>query len=184
MSEPSIVVRPFESEADYYGMIDYFLNGSPEFLAGMGVDHKKLPPRGFWFRRSWQDFQLPENDPQRDRFLVAWLVDGEIIGHSSINHIKWGEEASAHLHMWRSDLRRSGLGAELFSKSVSLYFERFDLQRLYVEPMADNPAPNRTLQKLGFEFLERYRTIPSPIAFEQDLNRYLMTRERWLSLPR
>jgi RimJ/RimL family protein N-acetyltransferase len=161
-------------------MIDYFLSGSPDFLAGMGVNHAKLPPRDFWFQRAWSDFQVPENDPKRDRFLVAWLVDGETIGHSSINRIKWGEEANAHLHMWRSDLRRSGLGVELFSKSVSLYFERFELKRLYVEPMAGNPAPNRTLAKLGFEFLERYRGVPSPVAFEQDVNRYVMPRERWV----
>jgi hypothetical protein len=41
---------------------------------------------------------------------------------------------------------------------------------LYCEPYALNPAPNKTLEKLGFKFLKTYTTIPGWINFEQEVN--------------
>jgi hypothetical protein len=32
------------------------------------------------------------------------------------------------------------------------------------------------LEKLGFRFVRRYRTIPGVIAYEQDVNRYELKR--------
>jgi RimJ/RimL family protein N-acetyltransferase len=174
-----LLVRPFESPADFYGMIDYFHSASDELLVRMGVDRSKLPPREVWFDHAWRDHQLPENDPRRDRFFLAWVLDGHVVGHSSINRITWGDSANAHLHLWRTDLRRAGIGSEFFRRSISIYFERFDLKVIYVEPHADNPPPNRVLEKLGFRFTERYRTVPGPVNFEQDVNRYEIDRVSW-----
>ena len=39
---------------------------------------------------------------------------------------------------------------------------------------AENPGPNRTLAKLGFRLIKRYRTVPGIINFEQEVNRYVM----------
>ena len=177
-----IAVRPFAEPAEYYGMIDYFHGASDDLLLRMGVDRAKLPARASWFEHVWRDQQLAENDARRDRFFLAWLLDGVLIGHSSINQIQWGEQACAHLHMWRSDVRRKGVGTELFRRSITTYFERFDLQRIIVEPHADNPPPNRVVEKLGFTFVKRYRTIPGPVNFEQDVNRYEMDRAAWVRL--
>jgi [ribosomal protein S5]-alanine N-acetyltransferase len=57
-------------------------------------------------------------------------------------------------------------------KSASFYFERFDLKKLVCEPFAENPAANRVLEKLGFKFVRRYKTTPTEIAYEQEVNRY------------
>jgi RimJ/RimL family protein N-acetyltransferase len=174
-----LFVRPFESPTDYYAMIDYF-HGAPDDLLGqMGVDRARLPARQDWFDRAWRDHERAEDDPQRDRFFLAWVLDADIVGHSSINQIRWGDSASAHLHLWRSDLRRAGIGGEFFGRSVSIYFARFDLKVLRVEPYAENPAPNRVVEKLGFRFVKRYRTVPGPMNFEQDVNRYEMDRAEW-----
>jgi RimJ/RimL family protein N-acetyltransferase len=174
-----LIVRPFETQAEFYGMIDYFHGASAELLLRMGVDRSKLPAREEWFDQVWRDHHVPENDPARDRFFLAWLLDGAVVGHSSINNITWGERAYAHLHMWRSDVRQNGIGSEFFRRSISLYFTRFDLQVIYVEPHADNPAPNRVLQKLGFTLVKRYRTTPGAVTFEQDVNHYEMRRANW-----
>ena len=85
-------------------------------------------------------------------------------------------EAFIHLHLWKSQLRRAGLGTEFVRRSAAFYFERFNLQKLVCEPWAENPAPNRVLEKLGFAFVRRYRTIPGVIAFEQEVNRYELRR--------
>ena len=178
----NIAVRPFGSLSDYRGMIDYFHDAPDELLLLMGVDREKLPPRELWLARAWQDHHRSEREPTRERFYLAWVLNESLVGHSSINQIRWGKEAFAHLHLWRSDLRRAGMGMEFFQRSVSVYFERFGLSVLRVEPCADNPGPNRVLERLGFMLVRRYRTTPGPIAFEQEVNRYEMDRERWRQL--
>ena len=172
-----IEVRPFESAGEYERMIDYFLGGSEEFLRGMGVDREKLPAREQWLKGVLADHERP--DDEKERLYVAWLTDGELVGHTSVSHIVPGEVADIHLHLWRPELRRGGLGAGFFARSMDVYFERFCLKRILCEPFAENPAPNRVLSRLGFRLLERYRIAPASIAFEQDVNRYEMTREEW-----
>lgn len=179
MPKDDVAIRPFESEADYCGMIDYFRGCTDEQLLVMGVDRGKLPSRQAWFESAWRDQQRAENDPERDRFYLAWLLNGENVGHSSINRIHWGDSAHAHLHLWRPDLRSAGIGTEFFRRSISFYFDRFELQRVVVEPNADNSAPNRVLAKLGFEFVTRYRTVPGPVNFEQTVTRWEIDRATW-----
>ena len=166
----SIQVRPFSTRAEYEMMADYFCHGDKAFLRGMGVDPTRLPDRDEWVESLLLDHEKP--DDQKDRLYLLWLIDGEPIGHSSINKIVPGAEAYIHLHMWKAELRRAGLGTELVRKSVAYCFERFYLQKLVCEPFADNVAPNRVLEKLGFRFIRRYTTTPGATAFEQDVNRY------------
>jgi RimJ/RimL family protein N-acetyltransferase len=45
-------------------------------------------------------------------------------------------------------------------KSVPYFFEKLKLKVLYCEPYANNPAPNKTLFKIGSNFEKKYRTIP------------------------
>jgi RimJ/RimL family protein N-acetyltransferase len=179
-------VRPFESSAEYEGMIDYFLGGDEVFLRGMGVEPAKLPARADWLSATLVDHERPED--QKERFYLAWYDADQLVGHSSISHIRLGEVANVHLHLWRADLRRTGLGMEFFARSIDAYFDRYSLPRLACEPYAENPAPNRTLEQLGFRLVERRTCVPTAIAFEQDVNRYEVTREEWAarraSVPR
>jgi RimJ/RimL family protein N-acetyltransferase len=172
-----IEVRPFASEGDYERMIDYFLEGGEAFLRGMGIDPGKVPERADWLARVTAEHPRP--DDRKERFYVAWYLKGEPVGHSSISHIQHGASAHVHLHLWRPELRRSGLGTELVARSIDLYFERFRLERILCEPFAENPAPNRVMAGLGFRLLERRRMAPNPITFVQDVNRWEMTREEW-----
>jgi [ribosomal protein S5]-alanine N-acetyltransferase len=134
----------------------------------------KLPERNKWLDALLADHDKP--DGERDRFYLVWIFRGQRVGHSSINNIIPGIKANIHLHLWKSRLRRAGLGTEFVRRSAAFYFERFNLQKLVCEPSAENPAPNRVLEKLGFAFVRRYRTIPGVIAFEQDVNRYELRR--------
>jgi RimJ/RimL family protein N-acetyltransferase len=169
-----IGVRPFSSREEYELMLDYFLKADDAFLRGMGVDRLRLPERDKWLDALLADHQKPDNE--RDRFYLIWTFRGQRVGHSSINKIVLGTEAFIHLHLWDSQLRRAGLGTEFLRRSANFYFQRFNLKKLVCEPSADNPAPNRVLEKLGFTFVRRYRTIPGVIAFEQDVNRYELRR--------
>jgi len=165
-----IEVRPFSSREEYELMVDYFLKADDWFLRGMGVDRLKLPLREKWLDDLLVDYRKP--DHQRDRFYLVWLLRGERVGHSSINNIIFGAEAFIHLHLWKPELRRADLGTEFMRKSANFYFDRFQLKKLLCEPWAENHAPNRVLEKLGFTLVKRYKTIPGVIAYEQEVNHY------------
>lgn len=171
-----ISVTPAKLE-HYDHIVDYFLTADEKFLDGMGVDPKKLPSRESWLK------VLHENHPKQPQdktiFYVIWHVDDKPIGHSNINKIIFGEEAFMHLHMWKPDTRNRGLGFDLVKQSVPFYFDQFRLKKLFCEPYTLNPAPNKTLKKLGFEFIKEYETIPGLISFMQPVNRWCLTEDRF-----
>lgn len=170
-------VRPFSVPSEYQSMIDYFVDADESFLLGMGVERSLVPTKENWLRAVLADHDRP--DDKKDRLYLGWFYRGSQIGHSSVNRIRVGEEAFFHLHLWRPDLRMSGVGTYLCRHSIKIYFTRLRLKRLWCEPFAENPAPNRTLPKLGFDFIQRYRTVPGAINFEQDVNLYCLSKEKF-----
>jgi hypothetical protein len=56
---------------------------------------------------------IAPNDGMRS-FVLAWCINGEAIGHSSLKDIVAGNFGSMHLHMWRPDLRGKGHGPHLW----------------------------------------------------------------------
>jgi len=87
-----------------------------------------------------------------------------------------------HLHLWHSTQRQKGLGAELVKLTLPYYFNKLKLKKLYSEPYALNPAPNKTFEKLGFELMKEYITIPGYLNFQQPVKQWLLTRERFNEL--
>jgi RimJ/RimL family protein N-acetyltransferase len=166
-----IEVRPFAGRTEYEQMVDYFLDADDEFLRGMGVARSSLPLREDWISSVLRDHDRP--DHEKGRAYLAWIYEGVAIGHSSINKIQIGKEAFIHLHLWLRARRQRGLGTTFFRLSAARFAEDFSLKRLYCEPYAENPGPNRALEKSEFRFVKRYRTVPGPINFEQDVNQYV-----------
>jgi ribosomal-protein-alanine N-acetyltransferase len=168
-------IQPFSCKADYGRMIDYFLQADKNFLIGMGVDPGKLPSREDWLDRLLPD--LERSDQQKHTYFLNWLYNGVAIGHSNVNKIKYGEEAYLHLHIWVPGHRKVGIGTEFLRKSANSFIRKFALKSLYCEPYTKNPAPNRALSKLGFQFIKRYRTAPGFINFDQEVNQYRIQHE-------
>ena len=166
-------IRPFNT-SDFDGMINYFLESSTAFLAGMGADKSKLPNSSVWKDRLLEDFRKPLTE--RSFFYVLWMLDGKGVGHSNLNKIQFGKEAFMHLHLWEPSKRQQGIGLQFLSQTLPLYFSSFELPLLYCEPYAENPAPNRILTKLGFQLEKTYRTTPGTINFEQEVNRYCLKK--------
>src|SRR5207244_11361969 len=106
-----IEVRSFSSRQEYELMLDYFYMADDPFLRGMGVDRLKPPERDKWLDALLADHEKP--DGERDRFYLVWIFRGTRVGHSSINKIVLGDEAFIHLNLWKSHLRRVGLGTDV-----------------------------------------------------------------------
>ena len=164
-------VRPFAGRPEYEQMVDYFLNAEDAFLAGMGVDRSRLPPREEWISSVLRDHDRPSHE--KERAYLVWIYGGAEVGHSSINQIEVGESAFIHLHLWSPGHRKAGLGSRFFQLSAAWFVRAFSLKRLYCEPYVNNPGPNRVLLKCGFRLNKRYRTVPGPLNFEQEVNQYV-----------
>ncbi len=160
--------------SEVHFMINYFLNADHSFLARLGVDPAKLPQFEQWFELLKQDFDRPMSD--RHFFYLIWKLDGVPVGHSHINDIVYAREAFMHLHIWDSAKRQSGSGTFFIRESIKVFFELFKLSQLFCQPCALNPAPNRTLQKVGFELLKTYKTTPSWINFHQSVNLWVLNK--------
>ena len=168
------------SEAEIPKIIQYWLNAEPDFLKNMGVDLAKMPSASEWEQSLME--QLSQSIPDKKSYCIIWQVDGQAVGHSNINKIQLGKEAFMHLHLWRSDIRQKGLGEALVKMTLPFFFQNYALETLYCEPYALNPAPNKTLEKVGFQFVKTYITTPGWLNFEQPVNLWELTRERFLRL--
>ena len=160
--------------AETRSMIRYFLKADLDYLNGMGVDPEKMPSEDDWFKLLEDDFAHPKE--KRQFYYLAWEADGKPVGHCNINKIIFGESAYMHLHIWNKLDRRSGCATHLLHPSIRQFFERFSLKRLYCEPYAKNPAPNRALPKAGFALVKSWETTPGWITFHQPVNLWVLER--------
>ncbi|GAB2963208.1 hypothetical protein GCM10027048_35070 [Hymenobacter coalescens] len=178
---PSLSVRELQLP-DLEPLIDYWLQSEPAYLQSLGVDLRKMLTRAEWTAMLTEQLRTPL--PEKKSYCLIWEVDGRAVGHSNINQIRFGEQAYMHLHLWHAPERRQGYGAALIRLTLPYYFERYQLQRLYCEPYALNPAPNRTLARLGFRFVREHVTTPGALNFEQPVQLWELTRAAFEQLQR
>ena len=175
----SLSVREIQ-HSDIELLSDYWFRSSPEFLIDMGVDLSKMPSREEW--KEMLNEQLAQSYEEKKSYCIIWLLDDEPIGHSNVNRIIFGEEAYMHLHIWKAGNRTKGLGLQFVKMTLPFFFQNMKLKKICCEPYALNPAPNRTMEKLGFEFIKEYITVPGFINFEQPVKRWELTLQKFTQL--
>lgn len=181
----SLIIRDMLSvreirESDIDLIINYWLTAEPAFLKGMGVDIDKIPTK-----EKWVDIlseQLNQPYETKKSYCIIWQLDNKPIGHNNVNNIEFGKEAYMHLHMWNNNVRQKGMGAELVKMALPYYFKNLQLKRLFCEPYALNPAPNKTLEKIGFKFIKEYVTTPGYLNLKQPVNRWELSYEDYKRL--
>jgi RimJ/RimL family protein N-acetyltransferase len=145
----------------------YWARQTPEDLDRLSVDPNKIAAMIEGLARP---LQAPRKERVAERLM--WELNGQAVGMSSLVNIRYGDYGEIHLHMIEPQLRRAGYGHRFFGMSLQQYFRRFELALIVCEPSARNPGPNRLLQRLGFTIAKTYRTIPSVINLEHEVNRY------------
>lgn len=168
----SLSVRELD-EVDIDLIANYWSQADPNYLTGLGVDLSKLPSRDDFVTMLTNQLKLPLR--LRQSYWTIWQEGRNAIGHCNVNKLVFGQEAFMHLHLWRPERRYQGLGMPLIRQSLELFFGRLELQDLYCEPYAFNPAPNAVLAKVGFSFEKQYLTVPGTVNFEQKVNRWRMS---------
>jgi RimJ/RimL family protein N-acetyltransferase len=170
-----ISVRQMEL-AEAQLIIDYFHTATPEHLELLGVDPTRLPDPGRWMDGYAADYGKPIQD--REFMLVVWETNGEQVGFSTADKIRFGQEAYMHLHMVDPQHRRAGSGLRCVRETVRLYFDLLQLERLYCEPNAFNVAPNKTLQRAGFRYVKTHMTVPGRLNYHQAVTRWVIEGSR------
>ncbi|HNQ13578.1 MAG TPA: GNAT family protein [Bacteroidia bacterium] len=161
------------------GIVSYWTKSDANYLTSLGVDLNKLPSANN-LRAMLLD-QVNKSDDQRQSMAFIAKTDDVAFGHCNVNEIVYGKHAKLHLHIWSSFHRKKNLGTEMVRKCIPCFFSRLKLEKLYCEPYAENLAPNKTLIKLGFNFIEQYTGVPGSICFEQLVNKYCLNKEDFLS---
>lgn len=179
MRSASLSVREIQ-QSDIEPLSDYWFNSSPEFLIAMGVDLSKMPAREVW--KEMLNEQLGRSYEEKKLYCIIWLLDDEPVGHSNVNRILFGEEAYMHLHIWKPANRTKGMGLQFVKMTLPFFFQNMKLKKICCEPYAVNPAPNKTMQKLGFDFIKEYITVPGFINFEQPVKHWELTLEKFRQL--
>jgi len=165
---------------DIEALSDYWFKSDPSFLINMGVDLSKMPTRKEW--EQMLNEQINQSYEERKSYCIIWLAGNKPVGHSNVNRIIFGEEAYMHLHIWNSNNRTKGMGLQFVKMTLPWFFEKMQLKKICCEPYALNPAPNKTMEKLGFEFIKEYITVPGWINFEQPVKHWELTREKFRQL--
>lgn len=176
MNQPHLSVREMQQK-DIESIADYFLNADSAFLINMGVDLAKVPAKDEWLKMLSE--QLTQPYEEKRSYCIIWQADDKPIGHSNVNKIIFGEEAYMHLHIWIPDVKKKGIGTELVKKTIPYFFKNLKLKKLFCEPNAFNTAPNKTLEKVGFDFVKTHVTIPGWLNFEQPCNLWVMSYDRF-----
>ena len=179
MTSPLLSVREIQL-SDIEPLSDYWLRSSPEFLIDMGVDLSKMPAREEW--KKMLNEQLSQSYEEKKSYCIVWLLNNEPVGHNNVNRIIFGEEAYMHLHIWKPGNRTKGLGLQFVKMTLPFFFQNMKLKKICCEPYALNPAPNKTMEKLGFEFIKEYITVPGFINFEQPVKRWELTLQKFRQL--
>lgn len=175
-SEPSLNVREIKLK-DIDLIADYWLKSDPDFMVSLGVDLNKLPKREDFIEALTQQINSPIES--KKAYALIWEIDGKAVGHSNVNPLEFGKQATMHLHLWQSENRKQGLGTELVKMSLPFYFRNLKIQKLISEPYALNLAPNRTFEKIGFTLTDTYKTIPGTSNFEQEVNRWEISKDQF-----
>ncbi len=156
-------------------IVQYWLASEDSFLVGMGVDLAKMPGKSDLTKMLSEQMSRPVSEKQS--YCIIWEFDKKPIGHCNINKITFGEEAYMHLHLWDSTVRKKGMGVQLIKMTLPYFFKNYQLKKLFCEPYALNPAPNKTLKKVGFTFLKKHITIPGSLNFEQQVSLWVLSTE-------
>ena len=179
MTEDILTVREIQA-SDIPLIVDYWLTSEEAYLTGMGVDLNKLPAKEQLTSNILKQINTPIE--QRNAYCIIWQLNNKPIGHSNTNPTNFGRDAFMHLHLWNQEVRSKGMGAELLKLTIPYFFENLELKNLYCEPFALNPAPHRTLQKVGFEFVKEYITVPGPLNYEQPVKQWHLSYDRFKQL--
>lgn len=170
----TISIRLLE-KSDIQKIINYWFNKTEEELKFVGVDKNKLGTIESWTNFLEDVLNTPMD--QAKAFYLIWQINNEAIGYVTLRNISQNNIADIHLHIWDKSMHTKGYGAKLFAISVVEIYKLFKFKLLLCEPKADNAAPNKMLEKIGFQKWRTYTCASASMCFPCKVNSYIIDLE-------
>jgi len=139
--------------------------------------YKDSPDREWsWLRGVWAGRSKVSDSFWRLYFVV--VVDDEPVGMQDLIGVDFAAFGTAETFSWLSpDVRGQGLGKEMRQAVLHLAFEGLGARQATTEAFVDNRASNGVSQAVGY--------LPNGVNWATrrgeaaELNRWLLTRQRW-----
>ena len=110
--------------------------------------------------------------------IFAIVSEAEVIGGIGLGLGEDVHRYTAEMGFWLAEpYWGKGIMTEAVKRFTEFAFDRFDLQRIFAEPYATNPASARVLEKAGYtlEGILRANVIKEGVVLDQYL--YALTKE-------
>jgi RimJ/RimL family protein N-acetyltransferase len=181
MSHHQVTIREIIA-SDIQSVVGYWTGAPLSYLEAMGIDTTDLSRFDAMAAGIQAELEAPYS-AKKTLHLIAEF-GGQAIGHVYVNNVNFGEAAFIHLHLWRGTPKRQKLGSRMVAAGIPYFFEKLELKELLCEPAAANPAPNRTIERLGFSLVKTYETVPAGWNFLLEVNQWRLSREKYQELFR
>lgn len=99
-----------------------------------------------------EDYKTKITSGEKTTFVVIELFR-KAIGIHSLTHFE-GKTAHIHAHIWDVPMRGKGIANFSGVKALDLFFERFELEKIYICPPIDNKFSSRFMEKIGLKKVE------------------------------
>jgi RimJ/RimL family protein N-acetyltransferase len=162
-------VRPIENR-DVTLLLDFLYEGDRDELREIGADVDNLPPR------SAVEEMLRARVTAGGKNHLVIESDGRTVGYVAVPDICEGV-GHVHAYIFNKSDRNKGIGRSVFLVALKLIFTELDLKTIVLEPKTTNVAMNGLIQCFGFCPVKTYKTKPSAMALEIEVNRYEIGRD-------
>ncbi len=148
MSSSVIDVRDLEI-GDLPHILNYWFRSPPGFVESIGVDLAKLPTEAEMKEHLTKRLEYNSKLDKSNLNALVILHNKEPIGFHTLVPVTAGESGVFHAHIWRSDMRKKGIGYSSYPKACTLFMERFNLQKILFKTPEQNIGAIKVKEKLG-----------------------------------
>ena len=170
-----VTVRAY-AEGDVGDHVKYLYESPEDFLTTIAFDVSQFPSRDICTKMFLSECRENQNNGELRR--MASELNGHMISYATIEIPENESKSYAHFHIIESKLRGKGLGSILLSIPLKVFTDRYELERIYIEPSASNAAMNRLMQKLNFLRLDSFEKAAGMWALPVEVTQYEASREQ------
>lgn len=170
-----VTVRDIELQ-DIGPIADYWHDSDSEYLESIGVDINKIVSRDITI--STFESALPNIRGDQDRIVLIFEVDNKIIGYTNVNFNQTGDPF-AHVHITDYKYRNKGIIPSVFFKVITVFYDYFNIKKLYLQTNIKNKKINNLLFKKNITNIKtEYISKPDGMGAIGTYNLFSCSREQ------
>ena len=110
------------------------------------IDKTKIPSEEQLIEKL--SMSLPLNKVDSETLIIH--LNGQAIGHHSINPLQYGDCGVFHAHIWQKEHRRLGICSWTYPMAGIYFIEKFHLKRIVYNTPRTNEKAVKLKEKIGY----------------------------------